>query len=122
MSEAGRILHHLKNNIENPRNTVLIAGWQAPNTLGRRLTEGVKEVRIYGQLYDLHAEVVSINGLSAHAGQQLLLEYASAVRGRVKKVFLVHGEEDAAGVFMTRLRELGFTDVIYPQLNDNAEL
>ena len=122
MSEAGRILHHLKNNIENPRNTVLIAGWQAPNTLGRRLTEGVKEVRIYGQLYDLRAEVVSINGLSAHAGQKLLLEYASAVRGRVKKVFLVHGEEDAAGVFMTRLRELGFTDVIYPQLNDNAEL
>ena len=122
MAEAGRILHHLRNNIENPRNTVLIVGWQAPNTLGRRLTEDVKEVRIFGQLHDLRAEVVSINGLSAHASQNRLLEYASAVKDRVKKIFLVHGEEDAAGIFMGKLRDLGFGDVSYPQLNDIAEL
>lgn len=122
MAEAGRILHHLRNNIENPRNTVLIVGWQAPNTLGRRLTEDVKEVRIFGQLHDLRAEVVSINGLSAHASQNRLLEYALAVKDRVKKIFLVHGEEDAAGIFMGKLRDLGFGDVSYPQLNDIAEL
>ena len=122
MAEAGRILHHLRNNIENPRNTVLIVGWQAPNTLGRRLTEGVKQVRIFGQLHDLRAEVVSINGLSAHAGQKLLLDYALAVKDRVKKIYLVHGEEDAAGIFMGKLRELGMKDVVYPQFNDVAEL
>ncbi len=122
MAEAGRILHHLKNNIENPRNTVLIVGWQAPNTLGRRLVEGLPEVRIYGQLYDLRAEVKTIKGLSAHAGQKLLLEYAGAVKDRVKKVFLVHGEEDAAGILMGKLKALGFGDVSYPQLNEYAEL
>lgn len=122
MAEAGRILHHMRNNIENPRNTVLIVGWQAPNTLGRRLTEGVKQVRIFGQLHDLRAEVVSINGLSAHAGQKLLLEYALAVKNRVKKIYLVHGEEDAASVFMGKLKDLGFGNVSYPQINDIAEL
>jgi len=122
MAEAGRILHHLKNNIENPRNTVLIVGWQAPNTLGRRLVEGLPEVRIYGQLYDLRAEVKAIKGLSAHAGQKLLLEYAGAVKDRVKKIFLVHGEEDAAGILMGKLKALGFSDVSYPQLNEFVEL
>jgi len=122
MAEAGRILHHLKNNIENPRNTVLIVGWQAPNTLGRRLVEGLPEVRIYGQLYDLRAEVKAIKGLSAHAGQKLLLEYAGAVKDRVKKIFLVHGEEDAAGILMGKLKALGFSDVSYPQLNEFIEL
>lgn len=122
MAEAGRILHHLKNNIENPRNSVLIVGWQAPNTLGRRLVEGVPEVRIYGQLYDLRAEVKAIKGLSAHAGQNLLLEYAGAVKDRVKKIYLVHGEEDAAGILMGKLKELGFSNVSYPELNEVAEL
>jgi metallo-beta-lactamase family protein len=66
--------------------------------------------------------VVSINGLSAHAGQKLLLDYALAVKDRVKKIYLVHGEEDAAGIFMGKLRELGMKDVVYPQFNDVAEL
>lgn len=122
MSEAGRILHHLKNNIENPRNTILIVGWQAPNTLGRRLVEGAPQVRIFGQLYDLRAEVETIKGLSAHAGQQALLNYAGAVKDRVKKVFLVHGEEDAAGIFMGKLQSMGFNDISYPQAHDYAEL
>jgi len=122
MAEAGRILHHLKNNIENPRNTVLIVGWQAPNTLGRRMVEGIPEVRIYGQLYDLRAEVVTINGLSAHAGQNRLLEYAGAVKDRVKKIFLVHGEEDAATILMEKMKALGFGDVSYPDMHDITEL
>jgi len=121
MAETGRILHHLKNNIENPRNTVLIVGWQAPDTLGRRLLEGAEQLRIFGQLYDRRAEVQSITGLSAHAGQQMLLEYAAAVKNTVKEIFLVHGEEDAAGVFMEKLKEKGFNRVSYPSTGDTAE-
>ena len=122
MAEVGRILHHLKNNIENPRNTIMIVGWQAPDTLGRRLVEGNKEVRIFGQLYELRAEVEIITGLSAHAGQQLLLNYAGAVKDTVKAIYLVHGEEDAEGVFMKKLKEQGFNNVQYPQLNHVAEI
>jgi len=122
MAENGRILHHLKNNIENPRNAVLIVGWQAPDTLGRRLVEGAEQLRIYGQLYERRADVEIIHGLSAHAGQKALLDYASAVKDRAKKIFLVHGEEDAAAVFMEKLKELGIENVEYPTLTQEAEV
>ncbi len=122
MSEAGRILHHLKNNIEDQNNTVLIVGWQAPNTLGRRLVDRERMVRIFGDEYDLRAEVVTINGLSAHAGQDYLLQYASAVKGRVKKIFLVHGEAEAAAVFMAKLKEAGIGPVEYPTYQQQVEI
>lgn len=122
MAETGRILHHLKNNIENPRNTVLIVGWQAPDTLGRRLVEGADQLRIFGQLYERRAEVQTITGLSAHAGQQFLLDYAAAVKGRVKKIYLVHGEQDAAAVFEGKLKEIGFDNIEYPDLKQVAEI
>lgn len=122
MAETGRILHHLKNNIENPRNSVLIVGWQAPDTLGRRLVEGAQQLRIFGQVYERRAEVDVITGLSAHAGQKFLLDYASAVKGRVKKIFLVHGEEDAATAFMEKLKGIGITNVEYPVLKQVAEI
>jgi len=122
MAENGRILHHLRNNIENPLNTVLIVGWQAPYTLGRRLVEGATQLRIFGQLFERRAEVEVIHGLSAHAGQQFLLDYASAVKNRVKKIYLVHGEDDAAGVFMSKLKEQGFGKVEYPELYEVAEI
>jgi len=122
MAENGRILHHLKNNIENPRNAVLIVGWQAPDTLGRRLVEGAEQLRIYGQLYERRADVEVIHGLSAHAGQKALLDYASAVKDRAKKIFLVHGEADAAGVFMEKLKERGIENVEYPILTQEAEV
>ncbi|MCX6055281.1 MAG: MBL fold metallo-hydrolase [Chloroflexi bacterium] len=114
MAEAGRILHHLKNNIEDKRNTVLIVGWQAPNTLGRRLAEKNAQVRIFGEEYQLKAEVETISGLSAHAGQDNLLSYARAVKNRVRKIFLVHGEPDAAGVFQEKLKSEGIGPVEYP--------
>ncbi len=76
MAEAGRIQHHLKNNIEDPRNTILIVGWQAPNTLGRRLVEKAPVVRIYGMEYHLEAEVVTLNGFSGHADEPGLLSWA----------------------------------------------
>jgi len=121
MAETGRILHHLKNNVENPRNMILIVGWQAPDTLGRRLVEGAKELRIFGQLFEVRAEVQTISGLSAHAGQDFLLKYAAAVNGRAKKIYLVHGEEDAATAFMAKLKENGIGPFEYPVLNDTVE-
>jgi metallo-beta-lactamase family protein len=122
MAETGRILHHLKNNIQNPNNTILIVGWQAPDTLGRRMAEGEKQVRIFGELFDVNAEIRKITGLSAHAGQDLLLRYALAVKDRVKKVFLVHGEPDVATIFMEKLKSSGMHQVEYPVMNEQVEI
>lgn len=114
MAETGRILHHLRNNIEDPRNTILITSWMAPQTLGRRLAEGQKEVKIFGESHHVRARVVSIEGFSAHAGQAFLLNYARAAQGRLKRIFLVHGEEAPASIFMRKLAETGFDRVDYP--------
>ncbi len=116
MAETGRILHHLRNNIHDPRNTVLITSWMAPHTLGRRLVEGIKTVKIFGEEHKVKAQVTSINGLSAHAGRSFLAEYATALKGRVKRVFLVHGEEKPATSFMELLSGLGMNQVEYPEL------
>ncbi|MBI4904532.1 MAG: MBL fold metallo-hydrolase [Acidobacteria bacterium] len=92
MCEAGRILHHLRNNIEDPRNTILITGFQAENTLGRKILEKRGEVPIFGDLMRLRAEVVKINELSGHADQQELLTWMKPIVKGLKTVFLVHGE------------------------------
>src|SRR5574339_122171 len=76
MAETGRILHHLRNNIEDPKNTVCIVSWQAPHTLGRRLADREKRVKIFGEPFTVNAEVATIGGLSGHAGQDLLTSYA----------------------------------------------
>ena len=122
MAEAGRILHHLRNNIEDPRNTILIVGWQAPYTLGRRLAEREKRIKIFGEAFTRRAEVETIGGLSAHAGQDLLVEYALAVKDRVKKVFLVHGEEKSAMALKEKLAEKELSQVYYPELHSVAEI
>lgn len=122
MAETGRILHHLRNNIENPRNTVCIVSWQAPHTLGRRLADREKLVRIFGELYELRAEVATIGGLSAHAGQDFLLKYALAASGRLRQIWLVHGEPDAAMALKQKLAEAQNTPVAYPELFDRVEL
>ena len=122
MAETGRILHHLRNNIENPRNTICIVSWQAPDTLGRRLAEQARHVNIFGERFDRRAEVVTIGGLSAHAGQNLLVPYAMASRKTLKQIFLVHGEERAAVPFQEKLKEAGVGPVAYPELGDSVEL
>lgn len=96
MCEAGRILHHLKNNIEDPRNLILIVGFQAQNTLGRRIVEKETEIKIFGESYTRRAEVAIINAYSAHADRNELLEFALEVEknSNLKKIFLVHGEEE----------------------------
>ncbi len=121
MAENGRILHHLRNNIENPKNTVMIVSWQAPYTLGRRLVEKQERVRIFGEEYRLRAEVATIGGLSAHAGQGFLLDYAEAVRGSVKETALVHGEERAASALQEKMEERGLVRGIFPARGDSLD-
>ena len=115
MAEAGRILHHLRNNVSDPRNTILIVGWQAPHTLGRRLADRETDIKIFGEKFYRQAEVATIGGLSAHAGRDMLIEYASAVKDQVQKVFLVHGEERGALPLKKELEMQGFEEVIYPE-------
>ncbi len=122
MAETGRILHHLKNHIEDSRNTILIVSWQAPHTLGRRLADQEKEIKIFGKKYLRRAEVVTINGFSAHAGQDGLLAYANATKDTLKKVFLVHGEPRGAEPLMEKLRERGISEVYYPESGAVFEL
>lgn len=122
MAETGRILHHLKNNIENPLNTVCIVSWQAPHTLGRRLADREKQIKIFGEPYTVKAEIATIGGLSGHAGQDLLTKYAVNAAGTVKKVFLVHGEEMPAAALTQKLRERNMREVYYPELHSTTEL
>src|SRR5207253_7296800 len=89
MCEAGRVLHHLKYNIEDRRSTILIAGYQAPDTLGRRLVERRPEVRILGRTFSLKAEVVVLNGLSSHADHGGLLRSLAPLAGTLRRVRLV---------------------------------
>ncbi len=117
MAEAGRILHHLKNNVEDPRNTILIVGWQAPHTLGRRIVEKQPKLKIFGEEYLLRAQVEVINGFSAHADRKELLAWTGHLKRRPRATFVVHGEESSSLAFAESLqREQGFTDVHVPQL------
>jgi metallo-beta-lactamase family protein len=122
MAEVGRILHHLKNNIEDPRNTVMIVSWQAPYTLGRRIADGEPVVRIFGEEYQVKAEVATIGGLSSHAGQDLLVKYASCVKSQAKNIILIHGEPDASTALQEKFNGLGLPPVIYPALYDEVEI
>ncbi len=123
MAEAGRIQHHLKNNIENPHNTVLIVGWQAPHTLGRRLVERVPQVKIFGMTYSLEAEVVTLNGFSGHADQPGLLAWARALRQPPQHTFIVHGDAAAGRELAQRLRQdLGWQQVMQPELHQTVAI
>lgn len=116
MCEAGRILHHLKNNISNPNNTILIVGYQAVNTLGRQLVDGNKDVKIFGEQYRVNADVKVINEFSGHAGHEELVSFIKrAASPKLKKVFLVHGEPEAQEVLKKSLFEEGITQVINPE-------
>jgi len=122
MAEVGRILHHLRNNIHDPRNTILITSWMAPHTLGRRLVEGKKVVKIFGEKHEVRAKVASINGLSSHADQNDLLTYALSSRQSLREVFLVHGEAEAANTLRGNMLTAGIGQVSYPQPRTTIDL
>ena len=122
MAESGRILHHLRHNIEDERNTIMIVSWQAPDTRGRQLAEQKKEIMIFGEKFIRRAEVATIGGLSAHAGQDFLLEYGQASAATLKQIFLVHGEQQAAGALLEKLAQKTSIKIDYPELYRVAEV
>ncbi len=103
MCEAGRILHHLKNNVEDERNVIIIVGYMAQNTLGKRLVERREKVRIFGEEYRLKAEVGVINAFSAHADRNELLRYVDKSNHSIKKIFIVHGDQDQSEALLSSL-------------------
>jgi len=121
MCEAGRILHHLDHSLGNPLNTVLIVGFQAEHTLGRRLVEKQSRVRVFGQERDVRAEVVVLNGFSAHAGRSEMRSYLDLCRPR-GPLFLVHGDETRCTAFEQYLKSNGFPDVRIPREGDTFEI
>ncbi|MBI1999621.1 MAG: MBL fold metallo-hydrolase [candidate division NC10 bacterium] len=122
MCEAGRILHHLRNSIEDARNTILIIGFQAKNTLGRKIVERQPVVRIFGVERSLEAEVVVMDAFSAHADRDDLLEFVTGCRWKLRRVFLVHGEEEQMLPLGERLTRMGIPDVHAPMLGEFVRL
>ncbi len=124
MCEAGRVLHHLKATIEDSKNTVLIVGYQAQHTLGRRLVEKRPRVKIFGVERDRRAEVVVLNGFSAHADQRDLVEYAVRCkeRGPLAQIALVHGDPQPQRVLTRKLAERGLPEAVSPAPMDVLEL
>jgi metallo-beta-lactamase family protein len=120
MCEAGRVLHHLRATVEDRKNTVVIVGFQAQHTLGRRIVERRQRIRIFGVERSLNAEVVVMNGFSAHADQTELLAFAESVRqrGPLRDVVLVHGEPRAQAALKSRLVDRGFPTVHVPARGD----
>lgn len=121
MCEAGRILHHLKNNIENPSNTILITGFMASNTLGRKIVNREEKVKVFGEEYRLNAEVVIMNEYSAHADRNDLINYVKNVNPK-KEIYLVHGEEKQIDSLKDALMENGYKNVITPLKGDSFDI
>lgn len=122
MCEFGRILHHLKNNISDHRTTVLIVGYMAEGTLGRRLVEGIKLVKIFGDEYPVKAKTIKMNAFSAHADYKEQLDYLSGQKVN-QKVFLVHGEDEALEASHKRFTEMNLApEVIIPEFDSVHEL
>ena len=121
MAEAGRIQHHLKNNIGDPRNTILIVGWQAPNTLGRYIVEKQETVKIFGERYALRARVETINGFSAHGDRNELLGWVKAMNKLPFKTFVVHGDPEPAQTMADGLSDLGITETHVPNRGETHQ-
>ncbi len=115
MCEHGRILHHLRNNCENARNTILIVGFQAKNTLGRRIVERQRRIKIFGVERALNAEVKVMNGFSAHAGRSELIAFGKRFAGSAKNILLVHGEDISLKALQSALQDNGLSNVTIQQ-------
>lgn len=124
MCEAGRVVHHLKATIEDPKHTICIVGFQAAHTLGRRIVERRSRVKMFGVERDLRAEVAVLNGFSAHADQRDLVGYAAALaeRGPLRRIALVHGEAPAQNALIAKLAERGLEGAVAPIAREVLEL
>ena len=122
MCTGGRIKHHLVNNISRPESTIMFVGYQAVGTLGRRIVEGEKQVRILGKEYPVKARVVQINGFSAHADRDELLKWLSGLKKPPRRVFVVHGEPESAQNFGQYIMQKTGWDVTVPAYQDEIVL
>lgn len=123
MAEAGRVKHHIKNNIRDSKNTILIVGYCEPSSLGGHLMNGDRQVYIFGEMYDVVAQVHVIKSMSAHGDYEDLLQFLSGQdAGKVSKVFLVHGEYDVQQHFAQKLKDKGFQNVEIPFQHQRVEL
>jgi metallo-beta-lactamase family protein len=122
MCESGRILHHLKNNIEDPKNTILVVGFMAKDTLGRKIVERKEKVKIFGEEYKLRAIVEILNAFSVHADRGELLEYVNHTKKSLKGVFIVHGEEEQSQALADGIKDLGIQNVIVPDLGQEVTI
>jgi metallo-beta-lactamase family protein len=122
MCEGGRVLHHLKNNIGDPRNTILLTGYQAEHTLGRKIEEQWEEVPIFGEPMPLRAEVQMLDALSGHADREEMLAWMQPIAAGLKKVFLVHGEPEQQTAFAAAIRERYHIEVIAPERGQSFDL
>jgi len=119
MCDAGRIKHHLKNNLWNEKSSVIIVGYQAQGTLGRSIVDGAKNVSIFGERIHINAEIYDLEGFSAHADKDGLLEWLSAFKKAPRKIFLVHGEEDAKKTFAETVKKvLGYDCTVVEDVSE----
>jgi metallo-beta-lactamase family protein len=122
MCTAGRIKHHLKHNVGNPRNTVLFVGFQAQGSLGRFIKDGAKQVRIFGEMHAVRAQVAAIDGFSAHADRDGLLWWLSGFQRAPQHTFMVHGEEDVALSFSQLVAEQKGWQTRVPKLGEEVNV
>ncbi len=122
MSNGGRILHHEKNYLSDPKNTLLFVGYQAVGTMGRALQEGIKTVTIFDEKIPVNAKIVTIGGYSAHKDMNALLEFVATIKDTIKKVFVVHAEPGVALFFSQRLRDYLAVDTFVPKEGDVVEI
>jgi len=122
MCEAGRILHHLKNNVASRRNGVLMVGYQARHTLGRRIVEGERRIKIFGDTYPVRARVKVFNEFSAHADSEELIAFAEGIRRPPRRTIVVHGNEEMSLALGRKLTKRGFPKVTVPLEGETIQL
>jgi metallo-beta-lactamase family protein len=122
MCSGGRIKHHLVTNISRPESTIMFVGYQAIGTLGRQISDGMDKVRILGQMYKVKARIAKLNGFSAHADRDELLQWLSAIKNPPRQLFVVHGEEEVSSIFAEYVRGKMGWKVSVPQYKDEVML
>jgi len=122
MCEAGRIRHHLKHNLWRSECSVIFVGFQAQGTLGRRIIEGAKKVKIFGEEIAVNARIYTIGGLSAHADRDELLDWLSKFKKKPRRVFVMHGEEETALGFAATIREQLNLDAYAPEMMEEIQI
>ncbi len=122
MVTGGRVLNYLQEYISKPQTTILFAGYQSEGTRGRSLQDGAREIKMYGKYYEVKASIEVINGLSAHGDQQDLIRWLSEIKNKPERVFIIHGEHQAADVFRVKLQDIYGWDSTIPKLFDIVEI